>query len=180
MEITSDTVREIFSYSPDTGELRWNKRPRSHFSTEGSWKSFNTRFSGRVAGSEHNFNCEKFYRFLTFRDRGYLIHRIIWLHSTGDWPAEEIDHIDGNGLNNRIDNLRDVSHRENARNVKKGSRNTSGAVGVGWMQSKGKYRATIGINRKNISLGHYTDFNDAVDARKKAEIKYGFHDNHGK
>ena len=94
-------------------------------------------------------------------------------------PVDQVDHIDGNGLNNRWNNLREVSSQENNMNMRLSSNNTSGVTGVCWATRDKRWIANIKVNRKNKCLGYFTDFNEAVAARKAAEIEHGFHCNHG-
>lgn len=107
-------------------------------------------------------------------------HRIIWLMEYGEWPELEIDHIDGDPLNNCITNLRSVTHIENMRNVRRQKNNTSKVTGIVWADREKKWSARINIKGKNVSCGYFIDWFDAVCARKSAEIIYGFHANHGR
>ena len=66
------------------------------------------------------------------------------------------------------------------RNAKLSSSNTSGTVGISWYHINGKWAAYIRVNYKKIHLGYYTNKDDAIKARKAAEVKYGFHENHGR
>jgi hypothetical protein len=109
----------------------------------------------------------------------YQAHRLIWLLVYGEWPRQHIDHIDGNGLNNRIENLRDVSQTENNRNRRNQSNNKTGICGVYWYTRGKKWRAEIKVGGKQIHLGYFTDKAEAAAARKAAEQKYNFHPNHG-
>ncbi len=102
----------------------------------------------------------------------YLAHRLIFFMVTGRWPEGEIDHINGDPSDNRWSNLREATHAENGRNLRKMSHNTSGVPGVSWYARLGKWQAQIQVNRKKIHLGYFTDFEDAVAARRAAEIKY--------
>ena len=105
-------------------------------------------------------------------------HRLAYVFMTGAWPVHEIDHIDHNPTNNAWSNLRIVTHAVNGKNQKKYISNTSGVTGI-HLRSNGKYRARIYHAGKHISLGTFEHFNDAVVARKQADIKYNFHPNHG-
>ncbi len=82
------------------------------------------------------------------------------------------DHIDGNRLNNTRANIRFITQANNMKNLKTCRRNTSGHKGVSWMNSKRKWRATIFANGRHVHLGLFSDINDAITARKAAEIKY--------
>ena len=80
-----------------------------------------------------------------------------------------VDHINRNTLDNRKCNLRIVTQFQNNQNQ---SHNTSGKVGVSFCKQNRKYKAYIKVNGKQISLGYYKYFNDAVKARIKGERKY--------
>lgn len=83
-----------------------------------------------------------------------------------------VDHIDGNPLNNSKSNLRICSQKENCWNRGLKSTNTSGVTGVRREHKGNTWHAEIMVNYNIINLGNYKDFNEAVKARKKAEIKY--------
>jgi hypothetical protein len=103
------------------------------------------------------------------------MHRLI--HDAGELL---VDHIDQNGLNNTKKNLRTVDRKGNATNSKIPSDNTSGHMGVSWRHNRSTWRAFITVEGVQISLGHFSSFEDAVQARKSAEVQYGFHENHGR
>ena len=91
-----------------------------------------------------------------------------------------IDHIDHDRDNNRIQNLRLSDHKINGKNCKLFSSNTSGYTGIRWEQKRNKWKADIKVDGKKITLGRYVRLEDAIKARKQAELKYGFHENHGR
>lgn len=95
-------------------------------------------------------------------------------------PTGVIDHINHDRLDNRPENLRDVTHVENTRNSKLSTANTSGTTGVYWDKSRKLWIASIKVNYKSISLGRYADIEDAIAARSVANKLFGFHENHGK
>lgn len=82
------------------------------------------------------------------------LHRVIWLYMTGEWP-KQVDHINGNPLDNRWENLRNATNTENSRNSRKPKNNTSGYKGVSFIPRLNKYRATIMVNRRSLHLGCY-------------------------
>jgi len=90
-----------------------------------------------------------------------------------------LDHIDGNGKNNKWSNLRCVTPLENNRNLRKASNNTSGFTGVCWHEPTKKWQARIVVNKKTKSLGLYLSVEEAAIVRKNAEAMLGFHPNHG-
>lgn len=75
-----------------------------------------------------------------------------------------VDHVNGNGLDNRRSNLRPANFAENARNRPRRSDNTSGYKGVSWNRRNGKWQAYIGADRRQISLGHHATAEDAARA----------------
>lgn len=88
-------------------------------------------------------------------------------------------HINHNPVDNRLGNLRLVTSAENNRNVPLRKANTSSVCGVNWHKLRCKWRAYIRTSGKHLHLGMFDNFEDAVSARKAAEVKYGFHPNHG-
>lgn len=113
--------------------------------------------------------------------RRHYVHRIIWEMHHGPIPeGMQIDHIDGDGLNNRLGNLRLVDHQGNKKNQRKSRACKTGLMGVGWHKASGKWRATIQHDGKQIHLGLHDSYLDAACARKAAEVRYGFHANHGR
>lgn len=97
-----------------------------------------------------------------------LLHRIIMNVKNGEY----VDHINGNRLDNRKQNLRICTNQENNFNKGLYSHNTSGVTGVSWDKSRNKWEVSIKINQKKINLGRFENFNDAVNKRKDAEIIY--------
>lgn len=88
-------------------------------------------------------------------------------------PAHlHVDHIDHDGLNNRRCNIRVATNAENMRNCLKSKANKSGATGVSWFPRDGKWVAKIKKNYRQIHLGYFTKLEDAVAARKAAEIEH--------
>ena len=112
------------------------------------------------------------------RSRGYVYRKYqgkeIWLHNEIMHPPEGyvVDHINGNPLDNTRDNLRICTQLDNMKNLKLNIRNTSGVTGVNWRKDIQKWRAFIQVEGKFISLGTYTNKEDAIKARKEAEVKY--------
>ncbi len=110
----------------------------------------------------------------------YKSHRLAWLYMEGCFPKNQIDHINHNRSDNRWKNLREVTQTENSRNTKKYKHNTSGVSGVHWNKRQHKWYARISTDNKRIFLGSFIEFHEAVNARKLAEVAYGYHENHGK
>jgi len=96
--------------------------------------------------------------------------KIIWCMHHDEMP-EMLDHINGDRSDNRVENLRVVTKRENNMNRAKRTDNKSGFTGVRWHKQRGKWNARIKLDGKDISLGMYQSFGEAVNARLKAEAE---------
>jgi hypothetical protein len=164
--LTQERLKELLHYDPDTGVLTWKARPskRNHIGDEAGYVF--------QSGRTH-------YRRVTIDGIKYLSHRLAWLYTHGKLPDRQIDHGDGNGLHNWIRNLRDVTNRENHKNTRLNSNNTSGTVGVYFEKALDKWCAQICTESGKKSLGYFADIEEAITARKDAEVEYGFHENHG-
>lgn len=112
----------------------------------------------------------------TFRRKTFKAHRVAWFLYHGSWPEGEIDHIDGNAQNNKLENLRDVTHTENTRNMKRRKDNTSGVTGVCYQKSINRWVVRVG----KTYVGCYKTCDEAVNARRAAEQAAGYHENHGR
>lgn len=164
-------LREIFDFDNDSGALIWRFR-------KGAYAQTNARYAGMHAGHKYTARNGKSYIRVVIDYKNYMLHRIIWKYLYDTEPPQ-IDHIDGNGLNNRPENLRSSDAISNQRNKRLSSSNTSGCVGVSKRSGRNKWRAAIKVSGKTIELGSFIDYEEAVSARKAAEKKYGFHSEHG-
>ena len=161
-DLTQDRLKELLSYDGNTGLFTSNV-------CRGRIKI------GSIVGTKHNCGYVQLYI-----DRNlYLAHRLAWLYVHGNWPDGEIDHINGEPGDTRIKNLRDVSRVQNQQNRKLSENNKSGFNGVSFDSQKSKWRARIHVNKKKVCLGLYSCIDDAISARKEANVKYGYHENHG-
>jgi hypothetical protein len=106
----------------------------------------------------------------TNRGERFYMHRVINKTPKG----LETDHINRDRLDNRRSNLRTVTRIQNSRNHGAHKHNSTGIRGVVWRKNERMYCAQIGVNKKKISLGYFHDINLAIEARRKAEIYYGF------
>lgn len=102
------------------------------------------------------------------------MHRLI-AERAGIDTSQLIDHIDRDGLNNQRNNLRPATKKQNAENTVSHSHNTSGHRGVSWYKQTKKWSAQITQNGKKIHLGYFSDKDEAIKERLKAEKKYWTH-----
>jgi hypothetical protein len=154
-ELTADRLRALVAYDPETGGFWWRVN-----------KASNAR-AGDPIGSAHNCG----YLAVRIDGAAYLLHRLAWLHVRGVWPAEQIDHIDGDRTNNRIANLRECSNAENCQNVRAHRDGTSRFVGVSW-SARCKSRpwvAMIGVSGRQKFLGYFATEEEAAQARLGAK-----------
>lgn len=162
--LTQERVKQLFDYDHETG-----------FLIRLTSVSPNTR-AGDIVGVDNGTG----YLQVSIDYKIYLVHRVIWLWVYGKFPEDQIDHKNHIRSDNRIRNLRDATRQENDRNQSMQKNNTSGVIGVSWRKPSKKWRALITVNGKQIYLGSFKDKSEAAAVRLIAEIKYGFHENHGK
>ncbi len=174
IEISPLLVRDLIDYDKESGLFTWKKRRLDLFGSEQSGKTWNKRFAGKPALTA---DCQG-YKFGHLLGVRIYAHQVAWAHVHGAWPPASIDHINGHKSDNRISNLRSVSPSDNARNTKLHSRNKSGVSGVD--KSRGRWRARISVDGKAVNLGKFECFGRAVVARKLAERRFGYHQNHGR
>lgn len=157
--ITPEYVRSILDYDPATGDFRWRHR-------EGA-DGFNTSYAGERAGSVGSRG------YLTIKVLGKKIraHRLAWFVTYGEWPSDQIDHINRIKLDNRIENLRVVNNSENMRNLPPRPLDPV-KLGVTFHRRDRLYSTQIGVDGKVIHIGSFKTFEEARAARVAAEIKY--------
>lgn len=155
--LTVQLAKENFSYDPSTGDL--------------------FRITSNGLSKPYRATDAYGYIYVEFKGRQYKGHRIIFMVQGIDPEGLEVDHIDGIKTNNRWENLRLVSHHENLKNRRRRKANSSGIVGV--RNDRGRWAAIICVEGKYKHLGSFETKEEAAQARKEAEKKYGFHENHG-
>jgi hypothetical protein len=162
----ADEARRLFFYHADTGLiLRRVYQMGKHV--------------GEEAGGVRTDADSMTYRAVSILRRVFMSHRVAWLLHYGVWPTMRLDHRDGNGLNNRIDNLREVTNQQNGMNTKLRIDSKTGVSGIRWHKLAKKWNVRITVHNQEIYLGLYENFEDAVRVRKEAESKYGFSERHG-
>lgn len=145
-------IADYLRYEPETGLFYWIKTS-GHRISAGSQAGTN---SGGIRGIQ-----------IGFAGKRYRAARLAWRLMTGEWPPNQIDHINGNPIDNRWENLRPATQHENMQNTTAQSRNRSGLIGVS--TSGKKYRARIGKNGKQIEIGRFDSADEAHEAYKSAK-----------
>lgn len=153
---STEYLVSCFDYRPD-GTLVWKHRPIEHFPNETRQRAWNAQFEGRLAGHQRTPDD---YTKITLDRKAYQLHRLIWKMHKAEDPSEFIDHINNNKADNRIENLREATRFQNARNHGLRRNNTSGYKGVrfkknvrstggkwvGFVDCKGKRYRTKGFD----------------------------------
>jgi hypothetical protein len=136
--VNAARVREVLKYNQKTGRFTWIKStgPRATV--------------GDLAGS---VNVRGYYD-ISIDGRKYVAHRLAWLYVTGQWPAYEIDHINGDRADNRFCNLRDVPRAINTQNRRRASVGTLSKL-LGVSKHGAKWRARLQTNGSVLQLGTY-------------------------
>ena len=165
--LSPDELRDLLDYDPASGLLTWKRVTRGNL----------VNLIGREA-------CARVkppggYKVGIIAGREYYAHRVIWALVHGEWP-KYVDHIDGNKLNNRLSNLRSVDAATSARNMPRLRTNRSGVSGVSYSERRRKWHAYIQVNRRKHHVGFFENFSEAGSARQSAQIRFGFHPNHGR
>jgi len=153
-QLTQDILIEFLDYCPETGVFTRKVRTSNRVKV------------GDIAGAK---DSSGYVRFMA-AGRLYLAHRLAWLYMNGCWPANHLDHINGDITDNRIANLREATSAQNSANCPASWSNKSGFKGVS--RSRGKWRAQISVNNKKIALGAYSTPELAHAAYREAAEKY--------
>lgn len=161
-KLTQDQVKDLFDYRED-GVL---VRKRASMG--------NNIYAGRLVG---NLNAKALgsrnARYITTKIRGqhWCVHKLIYLYHHGYMP-EQLDHINGNTLDNRIENLRPATSAENMRNRKIFVNNKSGCKGVCWHNRISKWQVSVGVNKKQKHIGYFDDLELAELVALESRDKY--------
>jgi hypothetical protein len=154
MEITQARVKELFDYHSNGTLTR-------------KIKTSNRNKVGNIVGSNNGNG----YLRLSIQSKNYYVHQIIFLWNYGYIPIE-LDHKNGIRNDNRIENLREATHAENGKNLSLRKYNVIGINNVSFDLSRNKWIARIVVNKKTKYLGRFKNLEDAIEARKNAEILF--------
>lgn len=158
--VTVERVRELLKYDPETGLFTWRVN-------RGRIKA------GDQAGTVLQLGRTE-YVYIMIDHRQYRAHRLAWLYVNGTWPEDMLDHINGNGSDNRYQNLRPATCAQNSQapNKRMLPQNTSGYVGVSRKVGRSKWNASIAVSGRRIFLGAFATPEQANEAYQAAKKKH--------
>ena len=172
-ETLEGLIKASLIYTPETGSLMWRHRPeilfvgtdkRSSAHIAANWNAKNAGKEAFTAVGKHG------YRTGTLFKKRLLLHRVAFVLQTGSWPTQTVDHINGDRLDNRWANLRDISKGNNNRNAA-GYAKTSPYIGVSWNKSLGGYVAKVYHNGASHYCGFSKDDPAKVAQNRDAKAK---------
>jgi hypothetical protein len=164
-----DYLHKRLRYEPETGKLFWrdcDEMPKNWLSEHRNKEAFTatTNLGYKTGG---------------IRRRLFKAHRVIWAMCKGRWPEKEIDHINGDRSDNRIENLREADRSGQGKNMAMRRDNKSGFSGVCFHKSSKKWVAQIYLDGVRVSLGYFKTKEEAAAKRKIALLEAGFSERHG-
>lgn len=176
-------LHECFELSESSPSgLIWKLRPRSHFNTDRGYNQLGKGSEGKVAGSIFTQKSGRQYWSVQIGKQGCYCHRVIYsmFNNVEISVSLQVDHKDGNGLNNLPSNLRLAEAMQNSHNCKKSKANQSGYKGVGWNKTNQNWRGRIMRNGKLFYTKGYANPKDAsLDLERLREILHKQFTNHG-
>ncbi|MEI8286881.1 MAG: HNH endonuclease [Actinomycetes bacterium] len=150
--LTQEQLHEVFDYID--GHLYWKKKIAKNIVVGSK--------AGWLSGAK-NYD-------LMYQNKTYKIHRLIFAWHYGYFP-KIIDHIDGNPLNNKINNLREATHSQNLQNSKLRKDSKSGEKGVTWDKKVKKWRVSCVLNKKQYFGGYYKNLTEAIESVRKLRTR---------
>jgi len=156
--LTANRLREVLNYDPETGVFT-TLIGRKHSA------------AGSIAGTRKQCTETLAYTVIGIDRRLYRAHRLAWLYMTGEWPEDVIDHINGDGTDNRWSNIRAASKSQNQFNRRLSKNNATGRKGVYRRSDDKAWVAEIWVNDRKQYLGSFKTFDEAAAVRAAAECQ---------
>lgn len=159
---SQECIKQLINYDPNTGVATWTN------------DQVRVDLRGKVCGSQGKGS----YRCVSIAGEKYQLHRLIYKLMTGKEPVI-MDHVNGHPDDNRWCNLRSVTHKENSLNLKLPVDNKSGSIGVYFHEKQNRWLTSVRQDNVSYHLGSFKTKEEAVAARKAANVMLGFSDRHG-
>jgi hypothetical protein len=172
--LTQEIVRELLDYDQWSGFLFWKYRDCRLSKTKNEHGRWNTQYAGTRAFTAIESNG--YHRGRIFK-KIYPAYQVIYLWMTGAWADPQVDHENHIRNDNRWSNLKESA--ENSKNASLRHDNKSGMTGVYWLEKYNRWCAQISADGTRKHLGYFGILEEAIAARQAANIKYGYHRNHG-
>lgn len=167
--LSAEQLRALLRYDPETGLFTWREGIR-HWRAGLPAGTLTVRSGKRssevVVGI--GTTSERRYPEIGVRKNVYKAHRLAWLYVYGEWPDRDIDHINGDGTDNRIANLRLATTAQNTMNRRRRIDNTSGYKGISWSKKSQRWVVHIGHEGKILHLGLFDSIEEAKAVRDEA------------
>ncbi|WP_051894532.1 HNH endonuclease [Xenorhabdus bovienii] len=152
MDLSLSELSEVFTCNVELGELHWKPRDREQFHNDFVYKMWNLQYTGKRAGGKDGSG----YLVTTTKGVTIRVHRAVWIFAHGSIPNSlYIDHINHIRDDNRIENLRLVTHLQNQKNQSMHSTNTSGVNGVSFDRQRRKWVASLRHLDNTVNLGEF-------------------------
>ena len=158
--MNQDQLKELLHYCPETGVF-------TRRTSCGRYRA------GTTVGTKPSGTLK--YVSIYVANQRFLAQRLAWLYVYGELPITDLDHINRVKTDNRIENLRQVTRSQNMQNVWLHKHNTSGHKGISWTARLKKWRVYVFLQRKQIHIGVFADFDDAVAAYRAAAAQHHTH-----
>lgn len=167
IELSYDSLKEMFVYDPISGTLTWKNRPRSAFLSNAAYTVFNKRFAAKKTGCAcYNSDGTRKALLINIRRRIYKAHRIAWVlaHKQSIPYGYVIDHANRDPFDNRLENLRLCTISENNRNCKARKHNVSRFKGVSVIPGTTRFTANISNEGAREYIGSFDNEEEAQAA----------------
>jgi hypothetical protein len=150
-----DALKSLLQYDPETGLIYWIAKGKGKIKKKAAGTLLHSGYLGICIGPKR-----------------WQAHRIAWALHHGDWPKDQVDHINGIKTDNRACNLREATNSQNGKNLKLSKANKTGIAGVCWNEKHQSYRAYIKVEHQQKYLGTFKTIEEAAKARHDAEDQY--------
>jgi len=156
MTVTQRDVKDTFEYDPDTGVC--------------TWKIYRLKAAPGEPIDER-YVYKDGYIVISLKNKAHMLHRLIWLWMTGDWPKNQIDHLNGDKLDNRWENLKDVTQHQNLCNKGAYKKESPEPTGVR-KEGKNTWSAILTVQGTQMNLGRFDDPEKAHNAYLQAKLLF--------